>query len=1436
MKTMLSFLLMALLCTFTTGILAQTPSPAPPAIDLTKPTLFVVGYSHLDTQWRWCYPQTIREYIPDTLHDNFALFEKYPNYVFNFSGSRRYQMMKEYYPEDYARLKKYIADGRWSPCGSSVDENDANVPSAESLVRQVLYGNKYFRQEFGIASEEYMLPDCFGFPAALPSVLAHCGLKGFSTQKLTWGSAIGIPFKVGVWEGPDGSSIVAALDPGAYVGEVRSDLSANDSWLTRVNNNGAISGMFADYHYYGTGDMGGAPTEESAAMIEKSIAGAGPLNVVSGPADLLFKSITPAMRDKLPRYKGELLLTAHSAGSISSQAYMKRWNRKNEMLADAAEKAAVAAWWLGSPYPAQRLEDAWYLVLGSQMHDILPGTSHPKAYEYSWNDEVIAANQFAAVLTDSVASVASVMDTRAADGATPVVVFNPLSIEREDVVEINLPWTGEAPQHVHVTGPDGKEVLAQVLGAKDGELRLIALARVPSVGFATFDVQAGQAAGDSSLMVSERSLDNEHYRVKLDDRGDIASIFDKQMNRELLASPARLALQYEKPRQWPAWNMDWKDRQQPPRSFVGDGDSPPTFRIVERGPVRVAIEVTREHEGSTYVQTIRLCAGEAGDRVEFDNVIDWTTRERSLKATFPLTVKNPNATYDIQVGAIERPTNHEKAYEHPSHLWFDLTAVSGDYGVSVINDSKFASDKPDDSTLRLTLLYTPGTGGEYQDQGTQDIGRHRILYALTGHAKDWRTAGTPWIAARVNQPLRAFIVPSHPGTLGKSFSLASVGDRNLMISAMKKAEDSDEVVVRLRELAGSDAKDVRISLARPIMSAREVDGQERSIGEARLGDGALATDVRGYALRAFALKPSATSAKIAPLESRPLELKFDRDVISLNDGRDDGMVARDSHTFPGEQLPDQLTLGGVAFKIGSSAAGEKNAVICRGQDLALPDGDFDRVEVLAAALTSDVQPDFRIDGEVTQAMVPYWRGYIGQWDNRIWIGEVAEQAFNWPAKYGGLEPGYIKPAEIAWFCSHHHSSGGDEFYQYCYLFKISLDVPKGAKILSLPTGGSVMVIAATAVKGGPPRAMPAAPLFDTFDDRTQDSPRITPSGGSFADATEFTIEPRLYGAADSICYTLNGSDPKPTSPKVSGPILLNRTTTIKAALIANNGRVGPIAQARPVIDDRTPPGVVSVATAYREPTVCLTFSEPLEKNSAATASNYTIEPAVTVRAAALDETARRVTLTLESPLGTGEKYTLRIRRVADDSPAHNTIGNARVTIAAPAPVFHLAEVKPDQRGQPIIAENLPVKAGDAWTLNMFVRTDAQPENRTVIAGFGACDGKTVGGGRYLCKFANGVRFWAHNGDLDGKSPLELGKWQMLTATSDGKTIRLYKDGELLGERDANLADDEAIVMIAPIDPWENKRQFEGEVREVTIWNGALNQDAIRSLQSGVQLP
>src|SRR5256884_426613 len=469
-----------------------------PAPNLAKePTLYTVGYAHLDTEWRWEYPQVIQEYLTKTMRNNLALFEKYPHYIINFTGANRYRLMKEYYPADFERLKQYVAAGRWYPAGSSMEEGDVNSPNAESIIRQILYGNNWFRKEFGMASDEYMLPDCFGFPASLPSILAHSGIKGFSTQKLSsaWQPAphvggpdspektpIGIPFNVGIWEGTDGRTVIAALNPLGYGSQVNYDISkppppppgpdsnltaqqnqirsrAQEDWVRRIQINGDLAGIFADYHYVGTGDVGGSPNESSVKLMEaittRSKAslpqlfpfgstpvppsppvqvGDGSIHVVWSKADQMFQDILHCCStDRLPRYKGDLELINHSAGSLTSEAYQKRWMRKNELLADAAEKASLGAEWLGArAYPRDRLNGAWTLVMGGQFHDLLPGTATPKAFEFAWNDQVLAMNQFAGVLTSATEAVAGGLDTRAK--GTPIVVYNPVNVEREDIV------------------------------------------------------------------------------------------------------------------------------------------------------------------------------------------------------------------------------------------------------------------------------------------------------------------------------------------------------------------------------------------------------------------------------------------------------------------------------------------------------------------------------------------------------------------------------------------------------------------------------------------------------------------------------------------------------------------------------------------------------------------------------------------------------------------------------------------------------------------------------------------------------------------------------------------------------------------------------------------------------------------------------------------
>ena len=1053
---------------------------AEPRPNLAKEkVLYEIGYSHLDTQWRWNYPQVIREFLPNTVHENAPLFEKYPDYIFNWSGANRYRMIKEYHPDDFEKVRQWVAEGRWFPCGNSWEESDVNVPSSESLIRQILFGHNFFKREFGSESAEYMLPDCFGFPASLPSILSHCGLRGFSTQKLTWGSAVGIPFNVGVWQGPDGSSVIAALNAGDYNGDVKEDLSASAYWNHRLEENGKKSGLFTDYQYYGVGDRGGSPRPDSVKWVQESVNSTGTVRVISARADQMFRDITDSQKAGLPKYKGDLLLTQHSAGSLTSQAYMKRWNRLNELLAKAAEQASVVAHLLGAaPYPQEKLNHAWGLVLGAQFHDILPGTSLPKAYEYSWNDEVIAMNCFAEVLQNAVSGVARGLDTRV-DGV-PLVIYNPLGIDRTDVVEAEMELDSALPG-IQVVNGNGDPVPAQLLSINGGKVRFLFQAEVPSIGFAVYGVQTKSASVvKSELKITERSLENERYRVTLNDAGDMASLVDKRLGKELLAAPARLAFLHENPHEWPAWNMDWQDRTNPPIGYV---DGPAEIRIVENGPVRIALEVKRSARDSTFVQTIRLASGTAGDRVEIANQVDWKSKAVSLKAEFPLTVSNPLATYNLELGKIQRGNNDPKKYEVPTHQWLDLTDRSGKSGVSILTGAKYGSDKPMDNVVRLTLLFTPGVEGEgYKEQATQDWGRHEFVYGLSAHAGDWHSGKPDWQAARMDQPLIAFRTTKHRGRLGREFSLLKLDSEHVAVRAVKLAENGAGVVARLQELNGV-AKKADLSSAAQIVSAQEISGVEKVLGKLESRKTSVALDFKPFQLRSVQLDLKPIENLGVP-QSVSVALPFNQDVFSYNTNRKDGACDNDARTIPAEMIGDEVVADGIRFAIGSRADGEMNAVRCEGQTVRLPAGDFNRMYLLAMAVQGDAMGEFVVDGQGHALSIPDWSGFLGRWDNRVFEGHVSELTYSVNNKLTRIEPAYIKRAPLAWFCSHRHNpfgdSGSDEEYTYSYLFKFGVEIPSGAKTLKLPDNPRIRVLAISLAAEEGESAIPVQPLYDDF--------------------------------------------------------------------------------------------------------------------------------------------------------------------------------------------------------------------------------------------------------------------------------------------------------------------------------------------------------------------
>lgn len=601
--------------------------------------------------------------------------------------------------------------------------------------------------------------------------------------------------------------------------------------------------------------------------------------------------------------------------------------------------------------------------------------------------------------------------------------------------------------------------------------------------------------------------------------GDVSNVFDKSLKKELLSAPIRMAFSNDTPKQWPAWNMDFDQEQAEPVGYVG---GPAQIRIKENGPVRVSIEVSREAMGSKFVQTISLAAGDPGNRVEFANKIDWRSKAVNLKVVFPLTASNPNATYNEEVGTIERPNATNRQFETFSHRWIDLTDRSGSFGTTILTEAKNGSDKPADNTIRLTLLRTPGLQppsnggpGPYSDEANQDWGHHEFSFGLIGHAAGWRDAQTDWQGYRLNDPLRAFSTSRHTGTLGKNFSMMHVSNSRVRVLALKKAEAGDETIVRLVELNGMPAQNVRVSFAAPVNAVREVNGQEQPVGEAKLADGALVTSFAGYQPRTFALKLGAAKAAVAPVASQSVDLKYDLAAASDDDTKTaGGGMDGAGGAFPAEMLPSKLSFQGVDFTLAPAATGTLNAVVAKGQTIPLPAGDFNRIYLLAAAEGGDQEAEFRVGINATKINIQNWGGFIGQWDTRIWktkdprdwamsahhpawpgdfkAREAALPSPRYPDDYSGLREGYVKPADVAWYASHHHTADGlNEPYQYSYLFAYRVNLPANAKTLTLPINDKVRVLAVS-VANENPTVTPAQPLSDMLRHTAQPNSQELP--------------------------------------------------------------------------------------------------------------------------------------------------------------------------------------------------------------------------------------------------------------------------------------------------------------------------------------------------------
>lgn len=1012
---------------------------------MEKKKVYAVATSHLDTVWRWNLATTIKEYLPDTLEKNFDLADKYPHYKFNFEGAFRYQLAEEYYPKHFEYLKGLIEKGSWNVAGSSYENGDVNIPSPEALFRNIIYGNGYFKEKFGKESCDIFLPDCFGFGYALPSIMKHAGLKGFTTQKLSWGSAYVVPFDLGLWQGVDGSKVYACLNAQSYRYKFSGDIRGDISVINKITQNAFESGIPQTLHLYGTGDWGGAPTEESVQAIEESVeknAGSD-FEVVSATSDEIFRDLDKLPKSETARLKtwnNELLMTSHGAGAYTSRAMNKRLNAQNENIADIAEKMCIAAEANGVyKYPKENLSRAWKRVIQHQFHDDITGTGNMDVYIDGQSDYYASLSDFETELDGAAGAMANELNTSFVTECG-VAVYNPSPFRRKNAVSAHIKLVHNST-FVKVLDSNGNEVPSQIIKKSGKEFDIVFIADVNAMGYAVYDVVPANKACEikTDLAVSLHTLENEKYRVIFNKNGDLATVIDKKNNINVLDAPIKMAgLTDIGDLPYPAWEMRKKDIDREPEFFANS----PEFEIIEAGPARIAIKVSRELDHSFIDQIIYLESG--GEFIRVENTVDWRNRRTMLKAVFPFSCYNKTASYDLGLGVIKRENNSEKLYEVPAQKWADITAGSGKYGVSVFSDCKYGWDKPSSNTLRLTCLHTPtGAFTKQARQDLLDIGRNNFAFGIFSHEGGFAN-GTQRQSEIFQKPLIAYQTSSRrEGSLESGYSFLKINNENAILRCCKLAEDGDGIIVRVNEGSGEALKNVELTFAARILEASECLANEQAIKKADSKSKKLKFDLAPYGIKTFRIKLEAPDKK-GRENFKKLDLEYNSKGFTKNESMRNVILQGSGCSLPAELCPQGFTAGGVSFKMPDTQA-SSDVMVARGQTIDLPKS-MTKLYIAAASTLGDRDATFYLDGREKQIKIAAMTEHYGNWDMA---------GLNIKAAH--------KNAPVAFEFTHTHHPEGDIPNGKAYFYLYELDI-RNAKTLTLPEDNRIIILAMTAVK------------------------------------------------------------------------------------------------------------------------------------------------------------------------------------------------------------------------------------------------------------------------------------------------------------------------------------------------------------------------------------
>lgn len=789
-----------------------------------------IGHTHIDVAWLWTVAQT-REKVARSFSTVLKYMEEYPEYKFMSSQPALYQFLKERYPETYEKIKERVKEGRWEPEGGMWVEADCNLTSGESLVRQFLYGKKFFKDEFGIDSRILWLPDVFGYSGALPQIMKKSGIQYFMTTKLAWNQINKVPYDTMMWRGIDGSEIFTHLITTLGVGQSEADFFTTYNGMLHPD---AILGGWHRYQNkdinndiliaFGYGDGGGGPTREmleTSKRMEKGIRGIP--KVRQEFAGNYFEELEERVEGNksLPVWEGELYFEYHR-GTYTSMGRNKRSNRRCEQLLMDAELLEV----LTGTSEKEEMDKIWRTVLLNQFHDILPGSSIAEVYE-------VTKKEYAEIESRLAEMIAEKLNLLMDGGQDKISVFNTLGFDRNDVVSL-----GDC-HAAALTDESGK--IYPVQETAQGAVAYIT--DIPAKGGKTLQLLDTVKEEASRIQITENGIETPFYRISIDENGLFTSIYDKECDREVLKAGEKgnlLRMYEDKPMHYDCWDIDMYYSEK-----YWDAEKADKIQWTEEGPVRATLEIQRTISNSVIKQKIHFYADSR--RIDFSTWVDWKEHQHLLKVHFPVNIHSDEATFEVQFGNLKRKIHgntswDEARFESCGQKWMDIS--EGHYGVSLLNDCKYGYSAKD-SNIALTLIKSG-----IEPNKTADQEEHVFTYALYPHKEMWCAAGTVQEAYKLNQP--AYATKGELKNTGKSF--ISTDKDNIIIETVKPAENGDGIIVRLYDCENSLTKATLTFAEGMLESVEECNLMEEKEADIEACGNSFTVSVKPYEIKTYRVR------------------------------------------------------------------------------------------------------------------------------------------------------------------------------------------------------------------------------------------------------------------------------------------------------------------------------------------------------------------------------------------------------------------------------------------------------------------------------------------------------------------------------------------------------------------------------------------------------